>query len=388
MSAAVIAVVLLLAVAAYACAGGTDYGAGFWDLTAGGAMRGERPRWLIDHAMAPVWEVNNVWLVFIFVIMWTGFPPLFQTVFSAMWLPLALAAVGLVLRGAGFALRKPLRRVAGRRLYGAVFAFSSLLTPFFLGAAVGGVASGRAVPGTQASAHAWANPTSILFGLIAIVSTAFLGAVFLAADAARFEAPDLVGYFRRRALGSVVALAVLAAVMLIVTHSDAPHVWHGLTHGVGLGLVILAGVCSLATGWLLLRRCGAWSRFTAVGVVAAAVIAWGAAQRPYLIPTSLTVAEGAGAPSSLRWVGLVTLVAAVIVCPAVAFLYWLDTHGELEPLSDADLHGNDARRTEPGRDDPPGRGRGHRKAPGRGGPPDPGRGEPAERNRPPDPPAP
>ncbi|WP_371126742.1 cytochrome d ubiquinol oxidase subunit II [Streptomyces sp. 2314.4] len=298
----------------------------------------------------PVWEVNNVWLVFIFVLMWTGFPVFFQTVFSAMWLPLALAAIGLVLRGAGFALRKPLRRIAGRRLYGAVFAISSLLTPFFLGAAVGGIASGRAVPGTEASAHAWSNPTSILFGLIAIVSTAFLGAVFLAGDAVRFGAPDLVGYFRLRALGSLVALAVLAAIMLIVTRSDAPHVWHGLTHGVGLGLVILAGVCSLATGWLLLRRTGAWPRITAVGVVAAAVLAWGTAQRPYLIPTSLTVADGAAAASSLRWLGLVTLVAALVVGPALALLYWLDTHGELEPLSDADL------RTEPDHEDPTGEG--------------------------------
>nr|BBJ49660.1 hypothetical protein SAVMC3_22890 [Streptomyces avermitilis] len=133
----VVAWVLLAVVAAYACAGGADYGAGFWDLVAGGPERGKRPRWLIDHAMEPVWETNNVWLIFILVIMWTGFPVLFQTVFTAMWLPLALAAVGLVLRGAGFALRKPTRRLARRRIVGAVFALSSLLTPFFLGAAVG-----------------------------------------------------------------------------------------------------------------------------------------------------------------------------------------------------------------------------------------------------------
>lgn len=133
----VVAWVLLATVAAYACAGGTDYGAGFWDLLAGGAERGKRPRWLIDHAMEPVWETNNVWLIFVLVIMWTGFPVLFQTVFTAMWFPLALAAVGLVLRGAGFALRKPTRRLARRRVVGAVFATSSLLTPFFLGAAVG-----------------------------------------------------------------------------------------------------------------------------------------------------------------------------------------------------------------------------------------------------------
>ncbi|MFF3332838.1 cytochrome d ubiquinol oxidase subunit II [Streptomyces sp. NPDC002888] len=337
MIADVIAVVLLLAVAAYACAGGTDYGAGFWDLTAGGAESGKRPRWLIDHAMAPVWEVNNVWLIFVLVIMWTGFPVFFQQVFTAMWLPLVLAALGIVLRGAGFALRKAARRLAGRRLYGAVFALSSLLTPFFFGAAVGGVASGRVGPGTKASEDAWANPTSVLFGLLAVATTALLGAVFLAADARRFTAPDLENHFRRRALGALAVVAVLAVTTLGVTHEDAPHVWHGLTHGVGLVFVVLAALGTLATAWLLVRSSGAWSRVSAVGVVASAVIAWGMAQRPYLIPTSLTVAEGAGAATTLRWLGLVTLVAAVLVFPAVALLYWLDTRGELESLSDADL---------------------------------------------------
>ncbi|MFJ4468131.1 cytochrome d ubiquinol oxidase subunit II [Streptomyces sp. NPDC089424] len=337
MIAGVIAVVLLLAIAAYACAGGTDYGAGFWDLTAGGAERGKRPRWLIDHAMAPVWEVNNVWLIFVLVIMWTGFPVLFQQVFTAMWLPLALAAVGTVLRGAGFALRKPARRLAGRRLYGAIFAVASLLTPFFLGAAAGGVASGRVTAGTTASADAWSNPTSVLFGLLAVATTALLGAVFLAADARRFDAPDLDGYFRRRALGALAVVAVLAVITLAVTHQDAPYVWRGLTHGVGLFFVVVAALATLLTAWLLIRPSGAWSRIAAVGVVASAVIAWGMAQRPYLVPTSLTVADGAGAHTSLRWLGLVTLVAVVLVLPAVALLYWLDTRGELEGLTDADL---------------------------------------------------
>ncbi|MFG3659827.1 cytochrome d ubiquinol oxidase subunit II [Streptomyces sp. NPDC047706] len=337
MIAGVIAVVLLLAIAAYACAGGTDYGAGFWDLTAGSAERGKRPRWLIDHAMAPVWEVNNVWLIFVLVIMWTGFPVFFQQVFTAMWLPLALATVGIVLRGAGFALRKPARRLAGRRLYGAIFAVASLLTPFFLGAAAGGVASGRVTAGTAAPADAWSNPTSVLFGLLAVATTALLGAVFLAADARRFQAPDLDGYFRRRAMGALVVVAVLAVITLAVTHQDAPHVWHGLTHGVGLFFVVVAALATLVTAWLLVRPSGAWSRVTAVAVVASAVIAWGMAQRPYVVPTSLTVADGAGAHTTLRWLGLVTLVAVVLVFPAIALLYWLDTRGELEGLTDADL---------------------------------------------------
>ncbi|MEW2176011.1 cytochrome d ubiquinol oxidase subunit II [Streptomyces sp. NPDC005406] len=337
MTADLIAVVLLLAIAAYTCAGGTDYGAGFWDLAAGGAARGRRPRWLIDHAMAPVWEVNNVWLIFVFVIMWTGFPTLFQTVFSAMWLPLALAAVGLVLRGAGFAFRKVVHRLADRRLYGAVFAMASLVTPFFLGAAAGGVASGRVKPGTEASADAWANPTSIMFGLLAVAAAAFLGAVFLTGDARRFDAPDLVVYFRRRGLLSLAVLLVLAVATLFVTNEDAPYVRHGLTHGAGLGVGIAAGAALLITATLLVRNEGRHARAPAVGTVACAVIAWGLAQRPYLLPTSMTVAEGAGASSTLTWLAFVTLVALVIVVPAVVLLYWLDSRGELEELTEADL---------------------------------------------------
>ncbi|MFD8749911.1 cytochrome d ubiquinol oxidase subunit II [Kitasatospora sp. NPDC059577] len=336
MMADLIAWLLVIAIAAYACAGGTDYGAGFWDLFAGGAGRGKRPRWLIDHAMAPVWEVNNVWLIFILIIMWTGFPAMFQAVFEAMWLPLALAAVGQLLRGAGFALRKPTRRIAQRRVYGAAFAISSLLTPFFLGAVLGGIASGRVAVGTPASADAWANPTSVLAGLLAVAATAFLGAVFLSSDARRFGAHDLVDYFRLRAWIAFAAVVVIALAALPITRNDARYVWDGLTSGLGLLMAILAGVCGLATVLFLGRRLHGWSRYSAVATVGLAVLAWGFAQRPYLLPTSLTVSQAAGAAHSLRWLGIVTLIAVVLVVPALVLVYRLDTKGRLEPLTDSD----------------------------------------------------
>ncbi|WP_331766295.1 cytochrome d ubiquinol oxidase subunit II [Embleya sp. NBC_00896] len=337
MTADIVAWILLLVVAAYVCGGGVDYGAGFWDLLAGGAERGKAPRRLIDHAMAPVWEVNNVWLIFVLILMWTGFPVFFQTVFTALWLPLALAAVGMVLRGAGFALRKPTRRLAERRIYGAVFAVSSLLTPFFLGAAAGGVASGRVKPGTTASADAWASTTSIVAGLLTVAATAFLGAVFLTADARRFDAHDLIGYFRVRAWISIGALVVIGAIGLAVTDEQASYVHHGLTHGIGLLLVLVAAVAVVATAWLVSRRNAGWARYTSVASVALVVAAWGFAQRPYLLPTSLTVQEAAGATASLRWMLFVALIAAVLIGPALVVLYRLDTHGVLEPLTDEDV---------------------------------------------------
>ncbi|MCC9306011.1 cytochrome d ubiquinol oxidase subunit II [Kitasatospora sp. RB6PN24] len=331
-----VAWIMLVVLAAYACAGGTDYGAGFWDLCAGGAERGERPRRLIDHAMEPVWEANNVWLIFLMIIMWTGFPPFFAAVFSAMWLPLALAVLGLVLRGGGFALRKPTRRLAQRRVYGAAFAVSSLLTPFFLGAVIGGIASGRVAPGVTASADAWSNPTSIITGLMTIGATAYLGAVFLTADAHRYQAPDLVDYFRLRAWCSLAALVVLALIGLPITHHDARFLWSRITTGAPLGLVIAGAVVALVTALLLARRALRWCRYTAVASVVLVIAAWGVAQRPYLLPTSLTVSQAAGAHHTLVWLVIVTGIAVVLVGPSLAVLYWLDTRGKLEALADSD----------------------------------------------------
>ncbi|MCZ4122342.1 cytochrome d ubiquinol oxidase subunit II [Streptomyces sp. H39-S7] len=337
MTATAVAWILLLVIAAYACGGGVDYGAGFWDLLAGGADRGKQPRRLIDHAMAPVWEVNNVWLIFVFILMWTGFPVFFQTVFTALWLPLALAAVGMVLRGAGFALRKPARRLSARRIYGAVFAVSSLLTPFFLGAAAGGVASGRVAPGTTASADAWSNTTSIMAGLLTVAATAFLGAVFLTVDARRFGAVELVGYFRLRAWISAAALLALGVIGLTVTDPHASYVHHGLTHGIGLLLVLLAVAAVAVTALLVAGPAAGWARYTSVATVALLVAAWGFAQRPYLVPTSLTVQQGAGASASLQWMLIIAAVALVLIGPALVVLYRLDTHGVLEPLADEDV---------------------------------------------------
>src|SRR3954452_8907577 len=104
------AVVLFAAITMYAVFGGADFGAGFWDLVAGGSERGERPREVIDHSIAPVWEANHVWLIFVFVVLWTCFPQAYGSITLTLFVPLTLAAFGIVLRGASFAFRKAVFR--------------------------------------------------------------------------------------------------------------------------------------------------------------------------------------------------------------------------------------------------------------------------------------
>ena len=66
---------------------------------------------LINRAVAPVWEVNHVWLIFCLVIMWTAFPPAFGSIMTTLSIPLSLAVLGIILRGAGFAFRHEAERV-------------------------------------------------------------------------------------------------------------------------------------------------------------------------------------------------------------------------------------------------------------------------------------
>jgi cytochrome d ubiquinol oxidase subunit II len=237
----------------------------------------------------------------------------------------------LVLRGAGFAFRKPTRRLAQQRRYGAMYGISSLLTPFFFATVLGGIASGRIPVGNRAGdpVTSWWNPTSIAFGAMAVAGTAFLGAVYLTGDAGRFDAPDLVGYFRRRAVASAAALLAVQAASLAVLRSDAGYVFGGLAHGWALGFAVLTVVATAGTAALVGRRPRWATRITAVVAVGSAVFAWALAQRPYLLPTTLTIEQAAGDRQTLRWLVVVAVVALALVVPTLALLYRLDITARL-----------------------------------------------------------
>src|ERR1700749_3796688 len=138
------AVVLWTGASFYAIFGGAHFGGGFWDLIAWDAKKGWEPRMTIQRSLTPVWEANHVWLIFILVVLWTGFPQAFSAIFSTLYVPLVLAVLGIVLRGSGFAFRKSVEGLQERRAAGAVFALSSLVTPFFMGTVVGAIAVGNA----------------------------------------------------------------------------------------------------------------------------------------------------------------------------------------------------------------------------------------------------
>jgi cytochrome bd ubiquinol oxidase subunit II len=325
-----VAVVLFVGVLFYAVFGGADFGAGFWDLTAGGAERGRRPRELIDHSLGPVWEANHVWLIYCLVVLWTAFPPAFAAIMSTLYVPIGLAALGIVLRGAGFAFRKVSVRTAEQRVTGAAFAVSSVITPFFFGAVVGGIASGRVPSGGGGDPlRSWLNPTSALGGALAVVVCAYLAAVFLTAEARARGAPDLEEWFRRRALASAGVAGALSLGGIAILDADAHRLFERLL-GPGLPLVLVSALSGAAALVLLGRAEPRLLRALAVVAVAAVVVGWGVAQYPYLLGTHLRIDDAAAPRPTLVAVTVVFGAAVLLVVPSLALLYVLEQRGRLE----------------------------------------------------------
>src|SRR5262245_47576542 len=250
-------VLILAGLAAYTVLAGADFGAGLWTLVpGGGSATAAQTRDHARHAMGPVWEANHVWLIFVLVVCWTAYPVPYASIVSTLAAPLFIAAIGIILRGATYALRSQPGGRGGRRAVEFVFAISSILTPFALGTIAGAIASGR-VPAGNAAGNlitSWLNPTSIVVGLLAVALSGYLAGVYLAADARRLDESQLETDFRRRALVSGVIAGALAVAGVVTVRLDARAIWDGLTAGWGLVMLVVSGVAGVLTLLLVWRR--------------------------------------------------------------------------------------------------------------------------------------
>ncbi len=319
----------------YTVLGGADFGAGIWQLVAGRGEGAQRLRDHAHHSMAPVWEANHVWLIFVLTVFWTAYPSAFGSIALTLSVPLFLAGVGIILRGAAYALRTGAQSPRELSRIDSLFAIASLLVPFMLGAAVGGIAAGR-VPIGNAAGHlfaSWTGALSILIGALAVASSAYLAAVYLSADAVRLGDRELEGQFRRRALLAGLVAGAFALGGLAVLHSEVHSLYHRLIDGAGLPALVVsvaAGVLTLALVW---RRLYEPARYSAALAVAAILAGWALAQEPRILP-GLTIAGAAAPHDTLVLVIVAVLAGGAILFPSLAVLFRLLLRGQFDPGGD------------------------------------------------------
>ncbi|MEU6036289.1 cytochrome d ubiquinol oxidase subunit II [Actinomadura sp. NPDC047616] len=282
---------ILVGLSAYLLFGGADFGAGLWHLVS----RRRSDQRVIEHAMGPLWEANHVWLIFVMVMTWTAFPPVFADVMAAHWVPLSLAALGIVARGSTFVFAKA---VPDQGWYRWIFGVSSVLTPYCLGAVAAALTVG---------ASGWLTPAGVYGGLLTTVLCAYLAAVYLIWDARRLGDQGASLRFRGFALVSGAAVGVLALP-------------GAAAFGVHDPLILVSAAAGLVSLVLLVRR--SYLAVRATGALAVVTVLWGAAAMADLD------LDAAAAHDAVLQVVLVSLgVGAVILVPSMAWLFVLFQRG-------------------------------------------------------------
>jgi len=315
-------VFVLTGLALYVTLGGADFGAGFWQLFAGRGAEAERVREQAHHSMGPVWEANHVWLIFVLTVFWTAYPAAFGSIASTLVVPLFIALLGIIFRGAAYALKTGASSARESALIDTTFSLSSILTPFALGAAVGAIATNR-VPVGNATGHlfsSWLNPTSIFIGVLSVVTSAYLAAVYLAADSAHDRKRDLVEQFRRRALASGLAAGAVAVAGIFIVNSEDHALFHSLLTGRALPAVIVSAVAGVTTLALVYGHRFEPARYCAALAVASIIAGWALARWPTILP-GLTVDQAAAGHDTLVAVVVSVLAGGAILFPSLALLF-------------------------------------------------------------------
>ena len=327
----VVALIMVLALNAYALTGGADFGGGVWDLLARGPGR-EAQRALIAEQIAPIWEANHVWLILVVVMLFTAFPAAFAALGTVLHIPLTLMLFGIVARGSSFVFRSyGAHDDASQRRWGRVFAVASLVTPLLLGTIVGAIVSGSAgaaasrvpsAPGAAAPSYAslyvtpWLAPFPLAVGVLALVMFAFLAAVYLGV-----REPALRDTFRQRALWSAGAMFAAAFGALAVAGMTTPHVMRGLMRGGALALQFAIAMSALTAIWALYERRWRLARVAAAAQVSLILWGWAMVQAPYVLPPTMTVRSAAAPRVTLELLVGALAAGAVILLPALVYLF-------------------------------------------------------------------
>jgi cytochrome bd ubiquinol oxidase subunit II len=321
-------VFILAGLVLYAVLAGADFGAGFWTLLSGPGKHGAEIRDSAHHSMGPVWEANHVWLIFVITVFWSAYPTAFGSIASTLSVPLFIAGLGIIMRGTAYALRSGALGAREHVLIDGLFAVSSILTPFALGTMVGAIATGSVPVGNAAGAHysSWLGTTQILDGVIAVVTSAYLAAVYLAADCTRRGEHALAGDFRLRALAAGPLAGGFAIAGLVALRHSAYPLYHELIYGRALPAVLVSALAGATAIVLVYKRLFEPARYVAALAIAAVLAGWALAQWPAILP-GLDIQEAAASHDMLVAVTIAVLGGGAILFPSLAWLFRLSLRG-------------------------------------------------------------
>lgn len=162
----------------YAILDGFDLGAGAWHLF----FRKEKSRRVALNAIGPVWDGNEVWLVIGGGSLFAGFPILYATMFSAMYIPFMLFLAFLIFRAVSIEFRSKEPMQWWRNMWDIAYSISSIALAILLGVVLGNVLQGFAIGADLEFSGNWItfiNPYAIMVGITTLALFMMHGAIYL-----------------------------------------------------------------------------------------------------------------------------------------------------------------------------------------------------------------
>ena len=287
---AILAVSILL----YVLLDGFDLGIG---ILFGVAGNEERRRAMMS-AVAPVWDGNETWLVVAGVVLWGAFPAVYATLFSAFYLPLLLMLAGLILRGVAFEYRNKTERL--RWVWDGGFAGGSLVAAFIQGMTVGALVEELPIADGQYTGgeFGWFSPFAVLCGVALCLGYSLLGACWLVKKCEGEIRDTAYRLIPSLAVG-LIAFLVVVFVYALAENYQVMHRW--LERPYLFAFPAIGIIAALVAASSVRRRWDGVPFYMVALIFMAAFGTLAVSFWPYMIPFSITIAEGAAPYSSLAF---------------------------------------------------------------------------------------
>ena len=225
---------------------GFDFGVGMLHSVVGQDEAGRRAA---INTIGPLWDGNEVWLIVAGAAMFAAFPGWYATMFSGLYLALALLLAALIIRGVAFEFRGKRDAARWRRTWDVLLTVASLLAPLLIGVGLADLLHGLPINSAQnytGSFWTLLQPYALFTGVTLVLICLLHGATFLslkttgemhersrriARTVAPFTAAAVVGFaiwthvtssttFFLRPLELLAIIAILAAVWLVYARRD------------------------------------------------------------------------------------------------------------------------------------------------------------------------
>lgn len=225
----------------YGVLDGFDLGAGAWHLF----FRKEESRRIALNAVGPVWDGNEVWLVIGGGTLFAGFPVVYASLFSAMYIPLMLFLFMLIFRAISIEFRSKETMKWWRQMWDVSYSFSSTMLAFLLGVVLGNVLLGMPLDDNYEFTGSWVsflNPYAILVGFTTLALFMMHGAIYLTMK----TEGRLFAKVNRLLQRSIIAFVILFTIVTLYTLLYLPHLSDDLKGNIALFIIPVLAVLAIA----------------------------------------------------------------------------------------------------------------------------------------------